>query len=221
MKKYWSWSFLLLPWLFAPAAVAAPVMIKLPAPQLKGTVPLEQALQKRRSVRSYSDSPLELGEVAQLTWATQGITNAQGFRTAPSAGALYPLELYLVAAEVEGLEPGVYHYLPGKHALEQIASGDRRWELSAAAYMQSPVRKAPAVFVIAGVKARTARKYGGRSERYVWIEAGHAGQNLLLQATALGLGSVIMGAFSDSAVKKVLGLKGEEQPISLLPVGRP
>lgn len=221
MKKFWSWSFLLLPWLFAPAAVAAPATIKLPPAQLKGAVPLEQAMQNRRSVRSYRDSPLELSEIAQLAWAAQGITNPQGFRTAPSAGALYPLELYLLAADVTGLEPGIYHYIPGKHVLEQISSGDRRWELSAAAYLQSPLRRAPAVFVIAGVRERTARKYGGRSERYVWIEAGHAGQNLLLQATALGLGSVMIGAFSDSAVKKALGLEEDEQPISLLPVGRP
>lgn len=220
MKKRWPYSILLLPWLVAPAAVAAPASIKLPPPQLKGIMSLEEAMHARRSVRSYSGRSLELGEVAQLLWATQGITNRQGFRTAPSAGALYPLELYLLVSRVNGLEPGLYHYRPEQHSLEQVSGEIQQSELARAAYDQEPLRKAAAIFIITGVKERTARKYGHRAERYVDIEAGHAGQNLLLQATALGLGSVIVGAFSDSAVKEVLALERGEQPISLLAVGR-
>lgn len=221
MRKIWSWVLLLTPWLVAPTAIAATVTVELPPPQLKSAAPLVEALHSRRSIRSYRDAPLTLSEISQLAWAAQGVTHGQGFRTAPSAGALYPLELYLVAGRVSGLEPGIYRYMPAQHALEQLAEGDHRWTLAGAAYMQGAVRRAPAVFVIAGIRERTAPKYGERSERYVWIEAGHAGQNLLLQATALGLGSVTIGAFSDLAVKKVLGLERGAQPITLFPVGRP
>jgi SagB-type dehydrogenase family enzyme len=207
-------SVLIAPWALAEG------QITLPPPQLKGSGSLEEALQARRSVRSYSKESLELSEVAQLAWAAQGITKKRRFRTAPSAGALYPLELYLLAGKVKGLDPGLYHYLPKQHAMEKIASTDMRTELAGAAYNQRALSRAPAVFVIAGVKKRTARKYRGRAERYVYIEAGHAGQNLLLQATSLGLGSVIIGAFFDDTVRDLLSLPDTHQPISLLPVGR-
>ncbi len=219
MKLLRSLALFLLPTLFNHAA-AAEVIIELPPAQLKGGGALEQALQTRRSVRHYSNAALELAEVAQLAWAAQGITDPQGYRTAPSAGALYPLELYLLAARVTGLEPGLYHYLPAQHALQQISSHNPQTRLAIAGYNQGALRKAAAVFVITGLEQRTARKYGKRAARYVYIEAGHAGQNLLLQANALGLGSVVIGAFNDGAVKAALGLKGGEQPISLLPVGR-
>ena len=219
MKIVCSIALLLLPSLFNPV-VAAPLTIALPPPQLKGTMSLPEALQARRSVRRYSKAPLTLEQVAQLAWAAQGITSQRGFRTAPSAGALYPLELYLVASRVSGLEPGLYHYLPAQHALQQISRDNPQRKLAAAAHNQDALHKAAALFVITGVKQRTARKYGQRAERYVYIEAGHAGQNLLLQATALGLGGVIVGAFLDNNVKEVLGLKEAEQPISLLAVGR-
>ena len=219
MKIVCSIALLLLPSLFNPV-VAAPLTIALPPPQLKGTMSLPEALQARRSVRRYSKAPLTLEEVAQLAWAAQGITSQRGFRTAPSAGALYPLELYLVASRVSGLEPGLYHYLPSQHALQQISRDNPQSKLAAAAHNQDALHKAAALFVITGVKQRTARKYGQRAERYVYIEAGHAGQNLLLQATALGLGSVIVGAFLDNNIKEVLGLKEAEQPISLLAVGK-
>lgn len=219
MKLLRRLTLLLLPTLFCPV-VAAQQTIELPPPQLKGTGTLSAALQARRSVRSYSKEPLTLAEVAQLAWAAQGTTSDKGFRTAPSAGALYPLELYLVADRVTGLPQGLYHYLPGQHALRQISRDNLKTRLALAAYNQGALRKAAAIFVIAGVEQRTARKYGKRAERYLYIEAGHAGQNLLLQATELGLGSVIIGAFLDSSVKTVLGLKESEQPISLLAVGR-
>ena len=128
MRKVWSWALLLAPWLVSPTAIAATATtIKLPPPQLKSAVPLAEALHSRRSIRSYSDAPLTLSEIAQLAWAAQGVTHGQGFRTAPSAGALYPLELYLVAGNVTGLESGIYHYLPENHALEHLAGGDHRW----------------------------------------------------------------------------------------------
>ncbi len=219
MKRLHSLALLLLPSLFSPA-MATPVAIELPPAQLKGSGTLSSALQARRSVRHYSKAPLTLDEVAQLAWAAQGITNERGFRTAPSAGALYPLELYLVASRVTGLEPGLYHYLPARHVLEQVSSNNLQSELARFAYNQAALREAAAVFVITGLKQRTARKYGKRAERYVYIEAGHAGQNLLLQATGLGLGSVIIGAFSDNGVKGLLGLGRDDQPISLLGVGR-
>lgn len=205
--------------LLTPCALAEE-RIALPPPQLKGSGSLEEALQARRSVRRYSKESLELNEVAQLAWAAQGITKNRRFRTAPSAGALYPLELYLLAGNVKGLEPGLYHYLPHQHALEKIADTDMRTELAGSAYNQKALSRAPAVFVITGVKKRTERKYRGRAERYVYIEAGHAGQNLLLQATSLGLGSVIIGAFFDNTVRDLLGLPDTHQPISLLPVGK-
>ena len=219
MKVLRSLALFLLPSLFPPA-MAAPLTIELPPPQLKGGGSLPEALQARRSVRSYSKAPVTLEEVAQLAWAAQGISGNQGYRTAPSAGALSPLELYLVADRVTGLEPGLYRYLPGKHLLQQTSTRNLQTKLALAAYNQGALRKAAAIFVITGVEQRTARKYGKRAERYVHIEAGHAGQNLLLQATALGLGSVIIGAFIDSTVKTVLGLEKGEQPISLLAVGR-
>ncbi len=220
MKLLRNLSLLLLPSLFNPA-MAAPVTIELPPAQLKGGGTLAAALQARRSVREYSKAPLTLAEVAQLAWAAQGITNKKrGLRTAPSAGALYPLELYLIASRVKGLNPGLYYYRPAQRTLALVSGQNPQRELAGAALNQKPLLKAAAIFVIAGVKERTAYKYGKRAERYVYIEAGHAGQNLLLQATALGLGSVIIGAFHDGPVGSVLGLGEGEQPISLLAVGR-
>ncbi len=188
--------------------------IVLPEPMTAGEMSLEEALASRRSLRSFSDEELTLQEVSQLLWATQGITlESKGFRIAPSAGALYPLEVYLLDSSA------VYHYLPEKHALERISNLDLRQEMMSAALGQWAVGDAPAVFVITGVVQRTAAKYGKRAERYVYIEAGHSAQNLLLQATALGLGGVPIGAFYDDEVAEVLDLSGGELPIYIIPVG--
>jgi SagB-type dehydrogenase family enzyme len=195
--------------------------IALPAPQLKGKLSVEEALHHRRSVRDYSKGALSLPEVSQLLWAAQGITQrAGGLRAAPSAGATYPLEVYLVAGDVRGLPAGIYRYVPARHALLRKADGDVRAKLRDASLGQRWVKEAPAVIVLAAVYARTASRYGGRAERYVDIEVGHAGENVYLQAEALGLGTVAVGAFSDGDVKKVLGLKAEEAPLYLMPVGR-
>ena len=205
--------------LFIAVPVSAEQVINLPKPQVEHSAPLAKVLGARRSVRQFQMRELNLGDVSQLTWATQGITNARGYRTAPSAGALFPLELYLVVGKVDSLKPGIYHYLPASHAVEYMVEGDRRKQLSQAALGQQAIRQAPIVFVIAGAKERSARKYGDRAQRYVWIEAGHAGQNLLLQATALGLGSVVIGAFHDKMVQQVLELEDSLAPITLIPAG--
>jgi SagB-type dehydrogenase family enzyme len=179
-------------------------------------VALEEALGSRRSVREYGDQPLTTAELGQLLWAAQGITNERGFRTAPSAGALYPLEIYLLTPE------GVFHYEPQHHRLGLVSQDDARPALHQAALKQEQVLRAPAVFVLAAVYARTAQKYGQeRSPRYVHLEAGHAAQNLLLQATALGLGAVPIGAFHDQEVQKALSLPADHQPLYLIPVGHP
>ena len=190
--------------------------IALPAPQLKGTLTLEEALARRRSVRNFYDTPLTLAELGQLLWAAQGTTHPSGLRTAPSAGALYPLEVYAVTREA------VYHYEPPGHRMTVHRQGDVRPALHAAALRQDSVLQAPAVIVISAVYARTAQKYGEeRTPRYVQLEAGHAAQNVLLQATALELGAVPIGAFEDNQVKQALALPSEQQVLYLIPVGRP
>lgn len=190
--------------------------IALPPPARSGHMSLEEALARRRSVREFSDEPLSDQEVSQLLWAAQGITHPEDLRTAPSAGALYPLELYLVNAA------GFYRYDPQRHELQRRSERDLRPALYRAALEQDSVKEAPAVFVITAIYGRTARKYGDvRSPRYVHMEAGHAAQNLLLQAVALGLGAVPVGAFNDAQVQKLLGLAAEEQPLYLIPTGHP
>jgi SagB-type dehydrogenase family enzyme len=195
--------------------------IELPKPAVDGDVSLEAAIRERRSIRAYSNRPLSLAEVAQLLWAAQGVTSRDGGRAAPSAGALYPLELYLVAGNVDTLPAGLYHYQPGGHRLRRVADGDLRKPLAEAALDQSWVRRAPAVIVIAGVYERSAKKYGERARRYTRIETGHAAQNVYLQAVALGLGTVIVGAFEDDEVRQVLGLPADQAPLALMPAGHP
>ncbi len=189
--------------------------IDLPPPDLTGETPLEETLTSRRSIRQYSRQPLAMEDISQLLWATQGVTSDAGQRTAPSAGGLYPLEVYLVTPS------GWYHYDPEQHRLEVMGADDRRASLSVAALSQSAVADAAGVFVIAAVYARTEGKYGRRAERYVHLEAGHAAQNLLLQAVALDLGAVPIGAFDDAAVREVLGSPEDHAPLYLIPVGHP
>lgn len=194
--------------------------IELPAPQTGGTSSVEAALSNRRSVREYSDDTLTLAEISQLLWATQGVTHGQG-RTAPSAGALFPLEIYLVAVRVDGLEPGLYKYRIDDHELLELTRENVHSDLVRAALSQECVRDAAAVVAIGAVVERTATKYGGRSERYVDMEVGAAAQNLSLQAAALGLGAVFVGAFDDARVKELLLMGKGEVARALLPVGRP
>lgn len=199
----------------SPPSAATSVRSQLPAPRPSGTVSLEEALAARRSIRDFTDEPLDLGQLSQLLWATQGVTAAWGGRTAPSAGALYPLEVYLATAD------GLSRYVPDGHRLEEITGADLRDELAGAALGQDPVADASAVFVITAVPARTEAKYGDRALRYVQLEAGHACQNLLLEAVALGLGAVPIGAFDDEEIRTVLGLPADRLPLYLVPVGYP
>lgn len=194
--------------------------MKLPEPSCDSDVSLERSLLERRSVRSYRDEPLTLREISRLLWAAQGITDPGGLRTAPSAGALYPLEVYVVSGDVTDLPPGVYRYQSDRHGLLKITGNDRRAELARAALSQSCVAEGAAAFVFTAVYARTTGKYGERGIRYVHIEAGHAAQNLLLEATALGLGAVPVGAFSDGDVAELLNLPDDESPLYIIPVGR-
>lgn len=203
-----------------PALAQSPERIQLPEPDRSGTMPLERALNQRRSVRTYGDGPVTLQEVSQLLWAAQGITHSSGYRTAPSAGALYPLDLYLTGGRVTNLPDGVYHYRPRDHMLVRRGNEDRRADLTAAALNQSWVRRGAVVIAIVGVYERTTQKYGDRGRRYTHIEVGHAAQNVYLQAEALDLGTVMVGAFDDQKVQSVLGLSDREQPLALLPVGR-
>lgn len=195
--------------------------IILPQPEKTSEVSVEETLSKRRSVRDYKDEPLTLKETSQLLWAAQGITASQwGGRTAPSAGALYPLEVYLVARKIEGVEPGVYRYVPEGHKLNRILEGDVSDSLCQAGLSQAPIRKAPVNLVVSAIYERTTRKYGERGIRYVHLEAGHAAQNVCLQVQSLGLGTVTIGAFYDEEVKRVLNLADEEVPLYIMPVGR-
>ena len=189
--------------------------LRLPEPRLDGEVSLEEALARRRSVRSFADTPLTPAQIGQLAWAAQGITDPRGYRASPSAGALYPLELYVATAD------GLFRYLPAGHRLALHLEGDRRPAIQAAALNQEPLGEAPAVFVITAVSERTAVKYGERTPRYVHMEAGHAAQNLLLEAVALGLGGVPMGAFHDGRMSETLSLPENEIPLYLIPVGHP
>ena len=200
---------------------AGPAAIPLPPAVHKGTLSVEEALLARRSQRAYGESPLGLSELSQLLWAAQGITDeATRFRAAPSAGALYPLEVYVAAGKVTGLPAGVYKYRPTGHELARGREGDVRGDLCNAALGQRAVAEAPAVLVFAAVYERTQGKYGERAARYVHLEAGHAAQNVYLQAAALGLGTVAMGAFVDEAVRGIVGLADGERPLYLMPVGK-
>jgi len=181
--------------------------VTLPAPDYGGVMTVAAVLGERRSLRDFSGAAVDLGEVAQLLWAAQGITHPMGLRTAPSAGALYPLECHLVA--------------PRRHDLAPSVEGDRRGELAAAALGQTWMAAAPAVIAIAAVARRTTAKYGERGLRYVHIETGHAAENVYLQAAALGLGTTIVGAFDDERVHGLLAMAPDEDPLALLPVGRP
>jgi SagB-type dehydrogenase family enzyme len=198
----------------SPAATTGTV-IQLPAPRTTGDLSLEEALALRRSVRAFTDKALTLEEVSQLLWAAQGVTASWGGRTAPSAGALYPLEVYAAIPD------GLLHYLPDGHRAETVSTADLRVALSEAAGGQAAVADGAAVLVVTAVPARTEAKYGERAERYVQIEAGHVAQNVLLQAVALGLGGVPIGAFSDEEVAGVLALPPGEIPLYLIPLGHP
>lgn len=191
----------------------APEIVDLPDPVLKGNISIEETITKRRSVRNYSVRPLTKEQISQLLWSMQGITDARGLRAAPSAGALYPLEIYLVSRN------GVFHYIPEGHKIERLLNKDLRLKLSQVSWNQAFIAEAPVDVVIAAVYERITSKYGERGHMYVDIEVGHAAENLHLQAVALGLSSVPIGAFNTEAVKRILNLPDEEVPLYIIPVG--
>jgi SagB-type dehydrogenase family enzyme len=195
-------------------------VVKLPAAKRDSKTSIEEAILGRRSAREYSDERLAIAELSQLLWAAQGITDPRGFRTAPSAGALYPLELYVASGNVSGLADGVYKFKPQGHELRRVAKGDKRSELSNAALGQSHVKNAAAVIIFSAVYERTTEKYGERGIRYVHMEVGHAAQNVYLQAVSSNLGVVFVGAFEDKAVKKIVKMSANERPLGLMPVGK-
>lgn len=198
------------------------IQIKLPAPSHKGAVSVEEAIAKRRSIRRYRTEPLSLSHLSQVLWAAQGLTDPRGLRAVPSAGATFPLEVLLVAGEhsVVNLEGGLYAYVVDTHSLGLYRRGDVRAKLAAAALEQSFIAKAPVDIVVCALYQRTCYRYGRRGERYVHMEAGHVGQNIHLQAAALGLATVMVGAFDDAEVQKVLGLEEQFKPLYIMPLGK-
>jgi len=214
---------------FPETRPAGPV-IELPAPRHDGPISVEAALKNRRSIRSYIEAPLTIADVSQILWAAYGITQTRenapafirgGLRTAPSAGARYPLDLYLAAFNVTGLPAGIYWYDSEEHRLMRIVEGDRRKEVSEAAFNQGMFETASAVIVYSAVYERTMVKYGQRGrDRYVCMDLGHSAENVYLQAYALKIGTVAVGAFTDLWLKKALGMTRAEEPLYIMPLGK-
>lgn len=195
-----------------------PLKIKLPGPSVSGSR-IEELLAKRRSVRTYSEKGLSEEVISRFLWAAQGISTGEGLRTAPSAGALYPLEVHAVVGEGNGLEPGVYRYIAEEHILTQEIWGDLRNRLAQAALSQSMVKNAAISLVISAVYPRITGRYGKRGIRYADMEAGHVAQNVYLLGVELGIGTCAVGAFDDKEIRKVLKLPVNEEPLYILPLG--
>ena len=198
--------------------------IHLPPPKRKGEISLEEAIARRRSIRDFTPEPISASQLSQILWAAQGITDIPGgHRATPSAGATYPLEIFVVLGQnsIAGVGAVIYHYNVDKHSLSQHYKGDIRLELAAVALHEESIHEAPVVIVIGAEYERTLSRYGSRGTRYVHMEVGHAAQNIYLQATALGLGTVVIGAFNDEQVSQVLRLKGQIQPLYIMPIGKP
>jgi len=194
--------------------------IILPQPVKEGDISLEEVLDGRRSIRSFKDEGLSLKEISQILWSSQGITGEKVKRTAPSAGATYPLKVYLVVRKAEGLNPGIYLFVPEKNMLKLILEKEVSEDLMNSALGQNAVGEAPVNVVFSAVYERTTDRYGERGHRYVHMEAGHASQNVYLQSESLGLGTVVIGAFNDNLVSEVLNLPKNEDPLYIMPVGK-
>jgi SagB-type dehydrogenase family enzyme len=205
-----------------PSGDGSGTSVPLPPPRRSGDLSVEEALQRRRSVRSYRSAALSLEEIGQLLWAAQGITDqARGLRTAPSAGATFPLEVYLLnSSAAHGLGAGVYRYRRDAHALEPVIKGDRRDQLFRVSLRQSAITDAPVVMVITAVPSRIEPRYGNLAPRFIAMEAGHAAQNVYLQSVPLGIGTVVIGAFDEAGVSEVLQLPHSERPLYILPIGK-
>jgi SagB-type dehydrogenase family enzyme len=217
---------LLVPALLLPAAARGDTMkaekVPLPEPRNKGSVSVAEAISKRRTVRGFKPKALTLDQLSQILWAAQGITDKKrGFRSAPSGGALYPLDVYAVVGKegVEDFGEGVYLYLPHEHALRKVADGDRRKDVARAAIGQNWIAQAPVVLTITAEYERITRKYGHRGIRYARIETGHVGQNIFLQSEASGLSAGIVGAFEDQSIAEIIGALDNHEPLLIMPVG--
>jgi len=195
-------------------------VITLPEPRYDSDISLEESLLNRRSIRDYGNDPVTLQEVSQLLWAAQGVTDTSGHRTAPSAVALYPLSIYVIAGNVSEIVDGVYVYTPDNHSIKRIKNGDFRDELATAAMGQASIRQGAVSFVVTVDYGMVMSRFGDKGERFGTLEAGHAAQNLCLQATALDLGLVTAGAIYDDQVADVLDLPENLTPLYVIPVGR-
>jgi SagB-type dehydrogenase family enzyme len=203
---------------FVVAAVAE--VVPLPEPDLAGSVSLEETLLRRRSVRSFAPDPLPLATIGQLAWSAQGVTDpSTGYRTAPSAGGTLPIEVDLIVRGMPGLTAGVYRYLPTAHALRRRLDGDPREEVVAATMGQAFLLEPPVVMALSSVAERTAPRFGAFTERLIDMEVGHVGQNVSLQAVALGLATVVVAAIREPEMAAALHLAPGERPIYLLPLG--
>jgi SagB-type dehydrogenase family enzyme len=207
--------------LFSAVTGPAAEVVKLPPPAYQGKMSVEEALKKRRTVRLFANRGLDLAQVSQLLWGTDGTSDSRGLRTAPSAGATYPLEIYLVVGErgVTGLAPGLYHYRPDAHSLELTQKGDLRAAVARAALHQTWMAEAQVLVIFAAEYRRCMARYGERGIRYTHMEVGAASQNLFLQAEALGLACGIVGAFQDRTLQEVLHLPPQHEPLLVMPVG--
>jgi len=194
-------------------------VIMLPKPMIRGKISLEEAINKRRSERTFRDVHLTAEDLSQILWAAQGKTDPGGLRTAPSAGAQYPLDIYVVIGKVKGSSKGLYHYDPQRHSLRLLHEGELRRTLAEACLGQMFIADAPIVIVITAEYGRITDRYGERGVRYAHMEVGHVGQNIYLQAEVLGLGTVVIGAFRDRAVSKSLRLPEKHRPLYVMPVG--
>jgi SagB-type dehydrogenase family enzyme len=204
-----------------PSSVLAAEAIKLPPPVTKGGMPLAEALQIRRTVRHFATRPLGPEQLSQLLWEAYGVTDPQGHRTSPSAGATYPLDLYLVVGEwgVTNLPAGIYHYEIAAHALMPLVRGDFHPLVARACLHQAWMAEAPVMVVITGEYRRCTARYGQRGIRYTHIEAGNVSQDLFLAAESLGLGAGIVGAFEDQALAQALKLPPTHEPLLVMPMG--
>ena len=205
-------------------ANSQPAQIHLPSPSQKGSMSLEEAIAGRRSVRRFTSEPISQSQLSQILWAAQGTSDTSWrHRTVPSAGATYPLEIFVAGGSnsIEKMGEGIYHYDTDSHSLTRHHNQDVRLELARAALDQVFIHQAPADIVICAVYERTTLGYGSRGERYIHIEAGHAGQNIYLQAEALGLATVATGAFNDEQVRQVLRLDKQYKPLYIMPLGKP
>ena len=221
MNPFWGCVMVMVSLFFSTVPGQTAEALKLPSPSSQGRMSVEEALQKRRTVRHFAQRGVDLAQVSQLLWGTDGMSDPRGYRTAPSAGATYPLEIYLVVGErgVAGLAPGLYHYRPQAHTLELTQKGDLRAAVARACLHQTWMAEAPVMVVLAAEYRRCMARYGDRGIRYTHMEVGHAGQNLFLQAEALGLACGIVGAFQDRILQEILKLPPSHEPLLVMPVG--